>query len=88
MSDDIPIRLDKIQTAIKGTKTMTLNLSVREMDALEKMAKDQDMSKTAVMRQALRVYHDLKLRAARGERVEVTSFGIGVMEVEANRGEL
>lgn len=48
-------------------KTMTLNLPKREMDALEKLAKDMDMSKTGVMRVALRVYQSLKLRQASGE---------------------
>jgi hypothetical protein len=36
--------------------TMTLNLPEREMNVLEEMATRKDMSKTAIMRQALRVY--------------------------------
>lgn len=52
---------------MSAKKTMTLNLPEREMAVLEKMAKDMDMSKTGVMRQALRIYQSLKLRAARGE---------------------
>lgn len=35
---------------------MTLNLSEREMEALDQLAKDKDMNKTAVIRQALRLY--------------------------------
>jgi predicted transcriptional regulator len=41
---------------------MTLNLSEKEMHALEKLSKEKDMSKTAVMRQALRVYQAISLR--------------------------
>ena len=37
-------------------KTMTLNLTQREMNALESMAKDKGMSKTQIMRMALRMY--------------------------------
>jgi hypothetical protein len=37
-------------------KTMTLNMTEREMNALEKMAKDKGMTKTQIMRMALRVY--------------------------------
>lgn len=42
--------------------TMTLNLAQREMDVLEDLATDHDMSKTAVMRQALRLYQCCHLR--------------------------
>lgn len=35
-------------------KTLTLNLTEAEMKALETLAKDKDLTKTAVLRQALR----------------------------------
>ncbi len=38
----------------KATKTMTLNLSSREMEAIEALAERKGMNKTAVVRQALR----------------------------------
>jgi len=39
--------------------TITLNLPEREMTALEKMCKDKDMSKTAILRQAFRMYQSV-----------------------------
>lgn len=49
------------------TKTMTLNLSEQEMAVLEQMAKDADLSKTAVMRAALRLYQLVTARIKAGE---------------------
>lgn len=37
-------------------KTMTLNMTEREMAYLDRVAKKKGMSKTQIMRQALRVY--------------------------------
>lgn len=37
-------------------KTMTLNLTEKEMDVLKQMAEAKGMSKTALLRQALRLY--------------------------------
>lgn len=49
----------------KDKRTMTLNLTVREMAALEELCKKKDLSKTAVMRLALRLLQatDAKLQA-------------------------
>jgi hypothetical protein len=46
-------------------RTMTLNLTAREMAALEELAAKKDLSKTAVMRLALRLLQatDSKLEA-------------------------
>ena len=46
-------------------RTMTLNLTPREMAALEDLCKKKDLSKTAVMRMALRLLQatDAKLEA-------------------------
>lgn len=50
-------------------KTMTLNLTEAEMDALESLCKQKDLSKTAVLRQALRLYQLLDTRLAQGDSV-------------------
>ncbi len=49
--------------------TMTLNLSPVEMQALEQLCLEHQMSKTAVVRQALRTYQYLHKRAMKGERI-------------------
>jgi predicted transcriptional regulator len=41
-------------------KTMTLNLSEEEMKILEQLAQENDLSKTQVLRQALRLYQMVK----------------------------
>ena len=48
-------------------ETMTLNMPSREMRALEALAEHHGMSKTAVMRQALRVYQLIHTRLRDGE---------------------
>ena len=48
-------------------KTMTLNLTLREMAVVEDMAKRHGMSKTAVLRQALRLYQLVEERIKAGE---------------------
>ncbi|MCF7976834.1 MAG: ribbon-helix-helix domain-containing protein [Chromatiaceae bacterium] len=50
-------------------KTLSLSLSDSEMDALEQLAADKDLSKTAVLRQALRLYQMIDVRLARGEKI-------------------
>ena len=42
--------------------TMTLNLSEKEMTVLEDMCTKKDLSKTALMRQALRLYQLIDVR--------------------------
>jgi hypothetical protein len=48
-------------------KTMTLNLTETEMAALEKLSAQKDLSKTAVLRQALRLYQLVDNRLAQGD---------------------
>ena len=48
-------------------ETMTLNMPAREMRALESLAEHHGMSKTAVMRQALRLYQLIHFRLRDGE---------------------
>ena len=52
-----------------GKKTMTLNLTEREMEALEDLCRRKDLSKTAVVRQALRLYQMVELRLAAGDKL-------------------
>lgn len=50
-------------------RTMTLNLTDAEMGALEELATKKDLSKTAVLRQALRLYQAVDVRLERGEKL-------------------
>ncbi len=50
-------------------KTMTLNLNSREMAILDRLAEEKGMSKTALVRQALRLYQSVTERLERGEKV-------------------
>lgn len=50
---------------------MTLNLNEAEMKALETLAKTKDMSKTAVIRQALRLYQYVDENCRQGRRLFV-----------------
>lgn len=50
-------------------RTMTLNLTPQEMDALEDLAEKKDLSKTAVIRQAIRLYQLVDARLAQGEKL-------------------
>ena len=50
-------------------RTMTLNLTDTEMRALEELALRKELSKTAVLRQALRLYQTVAVRTDRGEKL-------------------
>lgn len=50
-------------------RTMTLNLTDAEMSALEQLSIEKDISKTAVMRQALRLYQVISDRLELGEKL-------------------
>ena len=50
-------------------RTMTLNLTDAEMAALERLAVEKDISKTAVMRQALRLYQMIDGRIKDGDKL-------------------
>lgn len=63
-------------------RTMTLNLTDAEMAALEEFAQRKELSKTAVIRQALRLYQILDLRMAKGEKLYFED------EVEKKKAEL
>jgi len=55
--------------------TLTLNLDDRHDEALCRLAAEQDMSKTQVLRQALRMYQMIHERAKRGEQLAFTKDG-------------
>lgn len=50
-------------------RTMSLNLTDAEMMALEDLATRKELSKTAVIRQALRLYQMLDQRMSKGEKL-------------------
>jgi len=54
---------------LDAKKTMTLNLSESEMRVLEELANKKDLSKTAVLRQALRLYQMVEARLSAGEKL-------------------
>ena len=52
-------------------KTMTLNLTDAEMQVLEELCAKKDLSKTAVLRQALRLYQLVDVRLQKGDKLVV-----------------
>ena len=50
-------------------KTMTLNLTDREMAVLEELAEKKELSKTALVRQALRLFQMVDARLMQGEKL-------------------
>jgi len=54
---------------MNAKKAMTLSLTTPEMKALEGLARRKDVSKTAVVRQALRLMHLVEERTNQGTRL-------------------
>ena len=50
-------------------RTMTLNLTVAEMDVLEELSAKKELSKTALLRQALRIYQLIEVRLENGAKL-------------------
>lgn len=50
-------------------KTMTLNLTESEMRVLEDLAKKKELTKTALIRQAIRLFQMVEARLAAGEKL-------------------
>ena len=50
-------------------RTMTVNLSDSEMQALEEICEQKDLSKTAAVRQALRLYQLVNAKIASGGKL-------------------
>jgi len=61
--------VSKGEESMATKKTMTLNLTDAEMAVLEELSEKKDLSKTAVMRQALRLYQMVNVRIDRGEKL-------------------
>ena len=52
-------------------RTMTLNLSSEEMDAVETIARRKDVTKTAIIKQAIRLYLLVDTRLGDGDKLFV-----------------
>ncbi len=52
-------------------QTMTLNLTDEEMQVLKDLCEKKGLSKTALMRQALRMYQAIDSRIERGDKLWV-----------------
>lgn len=50
-------------------KTMTLNLTDQEMKVLEELSLQKDLSKTAILRQALRLYQLIDVKLSEGGKL-------------------
>ena len=50
-------------------RTMTLNLTDAEMRVLEELCAKKDLSKTALLRQALRLYQVVEARLDKGDKL-------------------
>lgn len=50
-------------------KTMTLNLTEAEMAVLEDLCEKKDLSKTVLLRQALRLYQRVEERLEKGDKL-------------------
>jgi hypothetical protein len=50
-------------------KTMTLNLTDAEMAVLEDLCAKKDLSKTSLLRQALRLYQLVEVRLDKGDKL-------------------
>jgi hypothetical protein len=54
---------------LREKRTMTLNLTDAEMRVLEQLSREKDLSKTAVIRQALRLYQLVDARLSAGGKL-------------------
>lgn len=74
---------------------MTLNLTPKEMDVLSQISEDDDLTKTGVIRQALRMYQLIRDRIRSGETMhfsddkerQVLFLGIGFDHFEPKKAE-
>ncbi|SIO58441.1 transcriptional regulator [Singulisphaera sp. GP187] len=54
---------------MKDKRTMSLNLTEAEMEVLDDLARRKDLTKTAVIRQAIRLYQLVDQRLSKGEKL-------------------
>jgi predicted transcriptional regulator len=57
------------ESCMSAKKTMTLNLTDQEMEVLDELAQKKDISKTGIIRQALRLYQLIDTRLSEGARL-------------------
>jgi len=50
-------------------KTLTLNLSEEEMSLLESLAMQKAVSKTAILKSAIKLYYVINFRITNGEKI-------------------
>jgi hypothetical protein len=62
-------------------KTITLNLSEKEMNVLEQLCEKKGMSKTSLLKQSLRLYQMVEGRIERGEKIFFQSDKMEKMEL-------
>jgi hypothetical protein len=55
--------------AMAAKRTMTLNLTEAEMAVLEALSEKRELSKTALLRQALRMYQVIEARLENGNKL-------------------
>jgi hypothetical protein len=58
-----------MEVKMMAKRTMTLNLTDAEMRALDDLSARKDLTKTAVLRQALRLYQAVEARVEKGEKL-------------------
>jgi len=58
----------RYKVTMNAKRTMTLNLTDAEMRVLEELCDKKELSKTAVLRQALRLYQLVEARIEKGEK--------------------
>ena len=58
-----------LQKIMNAKKTMTLNLTETEMQVLAVLSAKKDMSKSALLRQALRMYQFFEARLENGDKL-------------------
>lgn len=53
----------------RAMKTMTLNLTEAEMNVLDDLSKKKELTKTTILRQALRLYQVVEVRVEKGDKL-------------------
>jgi predicted transcriptional regulator len=58
-----------MEDEMAAKRTMTLNLTDAEMRVLDDLSARKDITKTAVLRQALRLYQTIEARVEKGDKL-------------------
>lgn len=66
---DLYARIQLEKKMAQAKKTMTLNLTDAEMTVLEQLCAKKDLSKTSVVRQALKLYQLVEQRLEKGDKL-------------------